>query len=81
MFTYSAQEGTRAAQLADDVPEAVKRERLERVTERQRLITADRYDAVVGTLSRGNRRLGRRGAARYRERASRGRSSAPRLSG
>ncbi len=51
VFTYSAQEGTRAAQLADDVPEVVKRERLERVTERQRLITADRYDAMVGTLS------------------------------
>ncbi len=33
------------------MPEAVKRERLERVTERQRLITADRYDAMVGTLS------------------------------
>ena len=29
-FTYSAQEGTRAAELTDDVPEGVKRERLER---------------------------------------------------
>jgi len=47
-FTYSAQEGTRAAELADDVPEAEKRERLERVTELQRGITADRYEALVG---------------------------------
>jgi ribosomal protein S12 methylthiotransferase len=49
VFAYSAQDGTRAAQLADDVPEGVKRERLERVMERQRLITAERYDALVGT--------------------------------
>jgi ribosomal protein S12 methylthiotransferase len=47
-FTYSAQEGTRAAELADDVPEAEKRERLERVTELQRGITADRYERLVG---------------------------------
>ena len=30
-FTYSPQEGTRAAEMADDVPESVKRERLERL--------------------------------------------------
>ena len=47
-FTYSEQEGTRAAALADDVPEAEKRERLERVTELQRGITADRYERLVG---------------------------------
>ncbi|MFI5312484.1 MAG: 30S ribosomal protein S12 methylthiotransferase RimO [Gemmatimonadales bacterium] len=47
-FTYSAQEGTRAAELADDVPEGLKRERLERLTERQRAITAERYEARVG---------------------------------
>ena len=49
VFAYSAQEGTRAAQLPDDVPEVLKRERLERVVDRQRLITAERYDALVGT--------------------------------
>ncbi len=49
VFAYSAQDGTRAAQLADDVPEALKRERLERVVDRQRLITTERYDALVGT--------------------------------
>ena len=45
VFTYSPQEGTRAAQLADDVPESVKRERLEAVQ--------DDYDftaAFVSTL-------------------------------
>ena len=48
-FTYSAQEGTRAAALADDVPEPEKRERLERVTELQRGITAERYERLVGS--------------------------------
>jgi ribosomal protein S12 methylthiotransferase len=47
-FTYSPQEGTRAAQFADDVHEAVKRERLERLTELQRAITAERYESRVG---------------------------------
>ncbi|NBS60023.1 MAG: 30S ribosomal protein S12 methylthiotransferase RimO, partial [Betaproteobacteria bacterium] len=32
-FTYSAQEGTRAAAMVDDVPEDLKRERLERLIE------------------------------------------------
>ena len=48
VFTYSAQEGTRAALLADDVPETIKRERLERLTELQRGITAARYEQRVG---------------------------------
>ena len=51
-FTYSAQEGTRAALLPDDVPEAVKRERLERLNEQQRLITAERYESRVGRTVR-----------------------------
>jgi ribosomal protein S12 methylthiotransferase len=49
VFTYSPQEGTRAAELTDDVPEPVKRERLERVVELQRMITAERYEARLGT--------------------------------
>jgi ribosomal protein S12 methylthiotransferase len=49
-FTYSAQEGTRAAVLADDVPEAVKQERLERLMELQRAVTAERYEARVGAV-------------------------------
>ena len=47
-FTYSPQEGTRAAQYPDDVHEAVKRERLERLTELQRSITAEKYEARTG---------------------------------
>ena len=52
VFTYSPQEGTRAAQMADDVPEDVKRDRLERVQELQRHITAERYESRLGTRSR-----------------------------
>ncbi len=51
-FTYSPQEGTRAAVMQDDVPDAIKRERLERLTELQRAITADRYESRIGTVSR-----------------------------
>ena len=51
-FTYSPQEGTRAAELHDDVPDAIKRERLERLTELQRAITADRYEERVGHVAR-----------------------------
>ena len=51
VFTYSPQEGTRAAALDDDVPESVKRERLEAVQELQRHITAERYESRVGSLA------------------------------
>ena len=51
-FTYSPQDGTRAAEMIDDVPDAIKRERLERLTELQRSITADRYESRTGTVSR-----------------------------
>jgi ribosomal protein S12 methylthiotransferase len=51
-FTYSAQEGTAAAALPDDVPEPVKRERLERLLELQRGVTADRYEAMLGRAAR-----------------------------
>ena len=47
-FTYSAQEGTRAAALADDVPPALKRERLDRLTDLQRAIGAERAERYVG---------------------------------
>ncbi len=52
VFTYSPQEGTRAAELEDDVPESLKQERLERLNELQRLVTADRYEARVGRTVR-----------------------------
>ena len=51
-FTYSPQEGTRAAALADDVPEATRRQRLERLLELQRLVTAERYEGRVGRVAR-----------------------------
>ena len=47
-FTYSPQQGTRAAEYTDDVHEAVKRERLERLTDLQRSITAERYESRLG---------------------------------
>jgi ribosomal protein S12 methylthiotransferase len=47
-FTYSAQEGTRAHAMPDDVPEAIKRERLERLTDLQRAVTAERYEEYLG---------------------------------
>jgi ribosomal protein S12 methylthiotransferase len=51
-FTYSPQEGTRAFEMPDDVPESTKRERLERLTELQRLVTADRYEQRVARIAR-----------------------------
>jgi ribosomal protein S12 methylthiotransferase len=35
--------------MTDDVPEGVKRDRLERLTELQRAITAERYESRVGS--------------------------------
>ena len=52
VFAYSPQEGTRAAEMEDDVPEDLKRERLERVSELQRHITAGRYESRVGARAR-----------------------------
>ncbi|MBC7788677.1 MAG: 30S ribosomal protein S12 methylthiotransferase RimO [Anaerolineae bacterium] len=48
-FTYSPQEGTRAYAYADDVPDEVKRERLERLTDLQRALTAERYEERIGS--------------------------------
>src|SRR5881409_255323 len=47
-FAYSPQEGTRATQYPDDVPDAVKRERLEELLEVQRAISAERLARFVG---------------------------------
>jgi ribosomal protein S12 methylthiotransferase len=47
-FAYSPQEGTRAAAYPDDVPEGVKRDRLEEVLEVQRAISAERLGRFVG---------------------------------
>jgi ribosomal protein S12 methylthiotransferase len=51
-FTYSEQDGTRAAELDDDVPMVEKRERLERITSLQRAITAERYESMIGSTMR-----------------------------
>jgi ribosomal protein S12 methylthiotransferase len=51
-FTYSPQEGTRAYDLPDDVPDDVKRERLERLTGLQAAITAERYERHLGRVAR-----------------------------
>jgi ribosomal protein S12 methylthiotransferase len=47
-FTYSAQEGTRAWEMPDDVPEALKLERLERLNALQRIITSEQYERHIG---------------------------------
>lgn len=47
-FAYSAEEGTAAALMADDVPAAVKRERLEQLLDLQRTITLEKNEARVG---------------------------------
>jgi ribosomal protein S12 methylthiotransferase len=47
-FAYSVEENTRAATMDDQVPEAVRRERLERVLDLQRVITLERNEAWVG---------------------------------
>jgi ribosomal protein S12 methylthiotransferase len=51
-FAYSPQAGTRAGEMPDDVPDAVKRERLERVLELQRQITVDRAERHIGRTVR-----------------------------
>ncbi len=47
-FTYSPQEGTAAYAMTDDVPESLKLERLERLSELQSAITADRFEQRIG---------------------------------
>ncbi|HEX5435974.1 MAG TPA: 30S ribosomal protein S12 methylthiotransferase RimO [Gemmatimonadaceae bacterium] len=49
-FTYSPQEGTRAALLEDTVPEALKLDRLERLADLQSAISAERYERFVGRV-------------------------------
>ena len=51
-FTYSPQEGTRAYELEDDVPDSIKRERKERIEELQRAITSERYERFLGREAR-----------------------------
>jgi ribosomal protein S12 methylthiotransferase len=48
VFTYSEQEGTRAAEFEDDVPDDVKRARQEELLELQRAISEERLGRYVG---------------------------------
>lgn len=50
-FTFSRQEGTRAWDMPDHVPEAVSLARQERVQELQRSITSERYERFTGRSS------------------------------
>jgi ribosomal protein S12 methylthiotransferase len=49
VFTYSHEEGTRAYEVKDDVPAAVKRRRRDRLMKRQQRIVARRQKGRVGT--------------------------------
>jgi ribosomal protein S12 methylthiotransferase len=47
-FTYSVEDGTPAADMPDQVPESLMRERLEEVMDLQRMISAERNAELVG---------------------------------
>lgn len=47
-FTYSPEEGTPAAAMEQQVPESVRRERLERLMELQRGVTLERNETWIG---------------------------------
>lgn len=47
-FAYSEEEDTPAASMAGSVPEAVRRERLERLLDHQRVISLDRNEGRIG---------------------------------
>jgi ribosomal protein S12 methylthiotransferase len=49
-FTYSPEENTSAASMADMVPDDLKRERLERLMDIQRTITLERNEAWIGRV-------------------------------
>jgi ribosomal protein S12 methylthiotransferase len=47
-FTYSVEEGTRAAEMPDHVEDDIMEERLEEVMELQRVISFERNEELVG---------------------------------
>ncbi|MCK4738483.1 MAG: tRNA (N6-isopentenyl adenosine(37)-C2)-methylthiotransferase MiaB [Deltaproteobacteria bacterium] len=49
-FKYSQRPGTKATEFADQVPEDVKKERLERLQSLQKEITAEKNHALVGSV-------------------------------
>ncbi|MDO4493123.1 MAG: 30S ribosomal protein S12 methylthiotransferase RimO [Clostridia bacterium] len=50
-FTFSPEEGTKAAEMPDQVPEEVKQERLERLMLQQQEISKQRNEARIGTVT------------------------------
>ena len=47
-FTYSVEEGTRAAEMTEQVPDDIMEERMEEVMELQRVISFERNEELVG---------------------------------
>ena len=50
-FTYSVEDGTPAAEMPDQIPDSLKRERLERLMDVQRMISAERNEALLAVCS------------------------------
>jgi len=48
VFAYSAEEGTRAADMRDHVPESVKRERMDRIAQLHERITMKKRQSLIG---------------------------------
>jgi len=49
-FTYSQEDGTRAAKLPEQIPDEVKQERYERIMEAQQKVSRERLQAVRGSV-------------------------------
>ena len=47
-FTYSMEDGTPAADMPDQIPDSLKRERLEELMDVQRMISSERNEALIG---------------------------------
>jgi tRNA-2-methylthio-N6-dimethylallyladenosine synthase len=50
MYKYSPRRGTKAAEFTDQVPEAIRLDRLQRLIEMQRKITFDKYQNQIGKV-------------------------------
>jgi ribosomal protein S12 methylthiotransferase len=51
-FTYSVEDGTAAADMPDQIPDSLKRERLEQLMDVQRMISSERNEALIGRVFR-----------------------------
>ena len=51
-FTYSVEDGTPAAEMPDQIPDSLKRERLEQLMDVQRMISSERNEALIGRVFR-----------------------------